>query len=227
MKQIFQLAHGPLVLDLPNPPEGMSFPVSHPLNYYFNAREKQQTIRYLDNVYDMAKTLPQGQDVVELFGGIGVFPTMLWPLLKPKSWVSVDIDPTNEPYYLLRDNPDARFQVGNAYSFAVPPTAGIVYIDIGTGSLQSIGRNLDGRRPMYDQFLTNRVPHVMLTDVGYYWCHLKNHHPWYEQTFGAIPHKGNYAQLWDKWFKDNLGYQVVDERHGGGCQLFHMVPHSK
>jgi hypothetical protein len=64
----------------------------------------------------------------------------------------------------------------------------------------------------------------MLTDMGYYWVHLPNHHPWYLDRFGLIPTKQNYANLFDQYMQDHYKYKLIDERHGGGCQNFHFVP---
>lgn len=226
MKVRLDLKAGPMDIAIPEASEfgdkgGRNWPVNHPFGYLHRPSEKRQTEVYLNNIYDMAKSLPKGQDVVELFGGIGIFPRMLWPLLEPKSWTSVDLDPTLEPHF---QEPRGNFVVGNAHTYKIPSTTGIVYMDVPTGTLQTIGRNMDGRQPMYLQLKDSGIPHVMLTDCGYYWCHLANHHPWYLATFGVKPTKDNYHTLYDKWMQDNIGYRMIDERHGGGCQLFHFVP---
>jgi hypothetical protein len=77
---------------------------------------------------------------------------------------------------------------------------------------------------MFKLLTDARIPHFMLTDMGYYWVHLPNHHPWYLEVFGVKPTKQNYHLLFDQYMQENYGYKLIDERHGGGCQNFHFIP---
>ena len=224
MKVHFDLDAGPLDIELP---DGLQHHhASHPIGFLLDPRERNQTKVYLDNVYSMAKLLPTDQHVLELFGGMGIYPKILWSMLKPRSWTSVDIDASLEPLYQGPEG--SKFVAANAMTFPVPAVEpGILYIDVPTGTLQTIGRNMDGRRPMFERFMATRIPHIIATDMGYFWCHLKNHHPWYEATFGIVPTKANYHILYDQYMGDQFGYKVIDERHGSGCQIFHLVPHEE
>lgn len=220
MKITLNLDAGPLEIITPDG-DGTQWPMGHPFGYLNRPREIPPTQRYLNNAYSLAKTLPKGQHVVELFGGIGIYPKLFWPLLEPLSWTSVDIDESLGQYY---QEPRGTFVAGDAYKFDIPSTTGILYLDHPTGTIQTLARNLDGRRPLYERIKQMRIPHIQIADMGYYWCHLANHHPWYLETFGIKPTKENYHTLWAKWMLDNLHYKMVDYRTGGGCQLFHCVP---
>ena len=221
MKYHFKLAHGPLTLELPSPDQLPTRTVSHPLRFVTDPSQKLQTEIYLDNTYAISKNLPTGQNIVELFGGIGIYPKMMWDMLHPASWTSVDIDPNVLPHY---QEPRGKCVIADAFTYELPDITDIVYIDVPTGTLQTIARDLDGRRVMFDRIFKAQYENIVVTDMGYYWCHLRNHWPWYLAEFGETPNKTNYEHLYDEWMRKTYRYQVINERHGGGCQIFHLVP---
>jgi hypothetical protein len=174
---------------------------------------------YLNIIYDMSKDLPKGQDVTDLMGGIGVFAKVLWPLLEPKSWTLIEIDPQCKQYVQERR---CVFKLASAYDN--PTLSSIVYIDQASGTLRTIADNMDGRKGMYDAIKAQRPEHVIITDFGYYWIHLPNHHAWYIANFGEKPDKKRYHLYWDEWFQKNLNYKIHEFRTGAGSQYFHMIP---
>jgi hypothetical protein len=204
------------ILSLPGtlPPREMG----HPLHYVVSHPEIVHG--YLNMIYDMIKDLPKGQEVIDLMGGIGIYPKVFWDLLEPKSWTSVEIDIECKHFF---QEPRARFFWGNAYNYPLEG-ADIVFMDMHNGTLRTISDDRDGRRQMWRNIANSRPKHVVVTDYGYYWVHLPNHHPWYEKTFGCKPTKENYATLWDRWMRDNIGYTVAKEAHGFQSQYFIMEP---
>jgi hypothetical protein len=214
---IVKLRVGGITHDVVLPDEESAKNFSSPFNYLVKHRTMAET--YLNIIYEMSRDLPQGQDVTDLMGGIGLFAKVLWPLLRPKSWTLVEIDPQCE-YYI--QEPRATFKLASAYDN--PTLSPIVYIDQATGTLRTIADNMDGRKGMYDAIKLQRPDHVIITDFGYYWIHLPNHAPWYIEHFGEKPDKRRYHLYWDEWFQKNLQYKIHEFRTGAGSQYFHMVP---
>ena len=191
--------------------------IGHPFGYILEHPDMAQG--YVNIIYDMCRKLPKEQDVTDLMGGIGIYPTVLWDLLQPKSWTSVEIDPECRQYY---QQPKAKFHCANAYDYQ--DFGDIVFIDMPNGTLRTIADNMDGRRRMWNNIGIERPKHLIVTDHGYYWVHLPNHHPWYIEHFGEKPTKDNYARLWDQWMREYVGYTVTEERHGFSSQYFRMEP---
>jgi hypothetical protein len=199
-------------------PDGVTAPhLSHPFNYV--VKHQAMVEKYISIIYDMAKALPKHKDVTDLFGGIGLFPKTMWDLLQPKSWTCIEVDPQLEQCF---QEPRAKFVVGNAY--LNPKLTDIVFIDAFDGTLRTIATNKDARLGLYYAIRDQRPEDVIVTDFGYYWVHLPNHHPWYELQFGVKPTKANYHELWDKWWQANIGYKLVRHEHGVGSGYYHMKP---
>lgn len=208
---------GPTTYQLELPADLPPRKIEHPFGYILKYPAMAQG--YVNIIYEMSKALPKGQDVTDLMGGIGVFPLVFWDLLQPKSWTSVEIDPECRQYY---QQPKAKFHCANAYDYT--GLGDIVYIDMPNGTIRTIADNMDGRRRMWENIARERPKHVMVTDHGYYWVHLPNHHPWYVEHFGMKPTKANYAYFWGVWMRENIGYVIAEEQHGFNSQYFHMRP---
>jgi hypothetical protein len=191
--------------------------VGNPLNYLVHMPAMSE--KYLNIIYDMAKKLPKGCDVTDLFGGVGLFPKVMWELLQPHSWECIDLDVDCREYF---QEPRAKFTLGNAYD--ARPLGQIVFIDTPNGTLRTIADNMDGRLAMYRNIQREKPDHLIITDFGYYWIHLPNHHPWYEQHFGEKPTRERYHLYWDKWFSENIGYKIANHTHGAGSGYYHMIP---
>lgn len=202
-------------LDLPStlPPRKIEHPFGYILSHHAMAEG------YVNLIYDMIKDLPKGMDVTDLMGGIGVFPKVFWNVLQPKSWISVEIDNECKQYF---QEPRAQFFLGNAYNY--PIDGDLVFIDMPNGTLRTIAEDMDGRLLMWHHIRSARPRYVQVTDHGYYWVHLPNHAPWYQKTFGQKATKDNYHIFWDKWMRENIGYKVVNEKHGFHSQYFTMEP---
>jgi len=203
------------IINLPDEKSDKNF--SSPFNYLVKHHAMAET--YLNIIYEMSRDLPQHQDVTDLMGGIGIFAKVLWPLLEPKSWTLIEIDPQCQQFV---QEPRATFKLASAYDN--PKLSPIVYIDQASGTIRTIADNMDGRKGMYDAIKEQRPEHVIITDFGYYWIHLPNHAPWYLAHFGEKPDKHRYHLYWDKWFQENLGYKIHDFKTGAGSQYFHMIP---
>lgn len=191
--------------------------IGHPLSYL--VKQPGSTVHYLNLVFDLVKTLPKGKHVTELYGGIGLFPKVFWDEMEPLSWTAVEIDPDCATCH---QEPRVTLLIQDAYKYR--GLGQIVFVDSPNGTLRTIADNMDGRRAMYERIKEERPEHVVVTDHGYYWIHLPNHHPWYLQEFGEKPTKSNYHIFWDTWMRRNVGYRVEKWNVGAGTQHFHMKP---
>jgi len=215
MKVPFKVGPTTYQLELPTnlPPRKIEHPFGYILSHHTMAEG------YVNLIYDMIQGLPKHRDVTDLMGGIGIFPLVFWDLLQPKSWTSVEIDPECRQYF---QQPKATFHCANAYDYT--GLGDIVFIDMPNGTLRTIAENMDGRRRMWENIKKERPRYVVVTDHGYYWIHLPNHHPWYIEHFGEKPVKEHYSYYWSVWMKENMGYRVTKECHGHSSQYFLMEP---
>ena len=192
--------------------------IGHPMNFLINT-SYDANHGYLNLIYRLLKDLPHGMDVTDLMGGIGMYPRILWDKIQPKSWTCIELDPDCEAYF---QEPRAKFVLGNAYDDR--EYGDLLILDVPTGTLRTMAENMDGRRNILNNVARSKPKYMLFSDFGHYWVHLPNHHPWYIATFGEKPTKENYMKMWDKWYRDNVGYKLLDWGFHGGSAHYLMAP---
>lgn len=196
----------------------------HPL--HFVVKTKQSTEVYLNHVYDILKNLPKGLRVIELFAGVGLFPKMLWDTLEPRYWTAVELDPSCQDVY---QESRARFELLSVYDPVITfNDYDLVIVDNPTNTLNKM-RTPGDLKNLFDRIFAARPKFVEITDVEYWWIHLPNHWPHYQADFAEFgvnerpdtkTLRAYYMPIFAKYVEDTYGYELVDERHGGGAQYF-------
>jgi hypothetical protein len=219
MRIDLNLKHGKFVVEVPDDavPDKALSNGGHPLNFV----KLPATKTYLDNIHDLLGDLPKGLKVVDMFAGIGLFPLILWDSLEPESWTSVELDQGCIDLFQERR---ASVVKGDVYKYDQFAGAGLVICDFGTNTILKIMRNEEGRHDFFSRIAKAKPRFWEITDVGWYWIHLANHHPHYITRFGEKPHRDRYHLYFDTYMRDEFGYRVVDFKTGGGCQNFLLEP---
>ena len=188
----------------------------HPLHYV--RKMKASTIVYLNKVCELYRDVGTLKKVVEYCGGIGLIPIALKPLIHWESWRTVELDPACEPCYQC---PEADFILGSMYNPFLYPETGLdlVIMDHPTNTLPKMWREPD-RVKLLKATADAKPRYWHITDVGYYWIHLANHWPIYQERFGVQVTRMNYHELFDRFMRENYGYKVVKWTVGGGAQYF-------
>lgn len=217
MKVTLNLPNGPLTLEVPDAGAGKgTIKGGHPL--YYVAKQPRATENYLTQINSLLEDLPQGLDVFELCGGIGLVPAAVWDTIMPSSWTSVDIDPDCRKNYIAHG---PHFVLGDMYEVRNFPKADLVICDFPNNTLPKMWRE-PKRAELFRKIATMKPRWWEVTDVGYYWIHLANHWPIYQEKFGVQVTRQNYANLFDCFMRDNYGYKVTKMTVGGGAQYFLM-----
>lgn len=189
---------------------------AHP-SVYLNDKYIHLTEKYLNLMFDLLKSLPPRMNVVELFGGIGIYPMMMWDILKPKSWTIFDYDPWCKRNF---QKCGALFVQENVFSLPMEAfIADMVIMDYPGHLLSKLMRE-PSRYQLFKRVTDAKPRFLELTDCGPYWVHLPNHKPIYKERFGYNPTKENYEQLLDIYFREEFGYGVKDSRVGAGSGYY-------
>lgn len=219
MRIELNLNHGKYLIEVPDdamPNKSLSNG-GHPLNFV----RLPATKTYLDNIYQLLGGLPKGMKVIDLFSGIGLFPKILWDTLQPSSWTSVELDPV---CVALAQEPRAKQAAGDVFKYTDFDGADLVIMDFGTNTILKVMRNEQGRHDLFKRVSEARPKYWEITDVGFYWIHLANHHPPYIERFGEKPNRARYHIYFDQFMREEYGYKLVAYRTGGGCQNFLLEP---
>jgi len=212
------LAHMDLLIELP---EGVSadpklLDGGHPLHYVLKMKGQTQT--YLNCVHRLLCDLPKGLKVVELCAGIGLVARTNVNDLQPSDWLGIELDQSCMPLF-KQIAPWARFCLGDMYDFQPDSDIGLMICEFSNNTLPKMWLG-HKRAALLERIAMARPRYWYIADVGYYWIHLPNHWPIYEAKFGVKPTRENYADLFDRYVRENLGYKVVNWTVGGGAQYF-------
>lgn len=225
---ILQLKHRTIELDLSNAPaaDPKLLDNGHPLRYV--EKTKRATETYLNAFGDLLEGLPPGLNVLEFCGGIGLVAEATWDRFKPWSWDSVELDPACEPVWQSKR---ANLHLGSMYD---PEWVDkwdanadnhwdktLVIIDFPSNTIPKMWREPQ-RFNLLTHIASAKPRYWEITDVGYYWIHLKNHWPLYEGRFNRTPTRQNYHELFDTFMREEFGYKVIKNTVGGGAQYFLM-----
>lgn len=233
-----KLNHMTLTIDLP---EGVAadpklLDGGHPLHYVL--KMKKQTETYLNRVHELLADLPPC-DVLEFCAGIGLVHASnqhLVPnihLSTGELWGGVELDANCKPL-AAKIAPHMEFQLGDMYdpywtdswmrgvSPDRPPT--LVICEFPTNTLPKLWRE-PKRKDMMERITRGIRPrYLYIADVGYYWIHLKNHWPIYQERFGEQVSRDNYHVLFDIYARETWDYKVTKNTVGGGAQYFLLEP---
>lgn len=186
----------------------------HPL--YYILKTPNATVTYLNEV---AK-LHHGKmydNVLEFCGGIGLIPLTLFG--QWDQWSTVELDPSCETAYQCGD---VEFCLGDMYDPKWDLSGrDLIFMDFPSNTLPKMWRE-EKRRALLNRVAEAKPRYWHITDVAYYWIHLANHWPIYQEVFGVKPTRQNYHELFDKYMRDNFGYKVIKWTVGGGAQYFLM-----
>lgn len=226
---ILQLNHRTIELDLSNAPaaDPKLLDNGHPLRYVL--KTKNATEVYLNALADLYGELPPYLHVLEFCGGIGLVAEATWDKFHPDFWISVELDPACAPVWQSKR---AQLVLGDMYDYehirkwALPGYeqvwgSTLVMIDFPSNTLPKMWRE-PARRMLLENIAEKRPRYWEITDVGYYWIHLANHWPIYQERFGVKPTRENYHELFDRYMRETYGYKVIKWRVGGGAQYFLM-----
>jgi hypothetical protein len=184
----------------------------HPL--YYVVKNRKQTETYVTKVCELLSDLPKELDVLELCAGIGLIAKANWDALEPKSWTGVELDANCEALVI---EPRMKFIIGDMYTTNIPPSMGLVVCEFSNNTLPKMWRE-PKRAALLRQIANAQPRYWYIADVGYYWIHLANHWPIYQERFGVQVSRENYHELFDKFMRETYGYKVIKWTVGGGAQ---------
>lgn len=221
---ILQLKHRTIELDLSNAPaaDPKLLDNGHPLRYVLKTKNATET--YLNALADLYSELPPGLSVLEFCGGIGLVAEATWDKFEPQEWHSIELDPACEPVWQSKR---AEFHLGSMYDvdflddWTDQWANTLVMIDFPSNTLPKMWREPQ-RKDLLRNIAELKPRFWEITDVGYYWIHLANHWPIYQERFGVKPTRENYHELFDRYARETWSYKVVKWRVGGGAQYFLM-----
>lgn len=239
-----KLNHMTLNIELP---EGVSadpklLDGGHPLHYVL--KMKKQTETYLNRVHELLADLPP-VDVLEFCAGIGLVhasnPQLRYPIKEakfggfdgPAVWSGIELDPNCEQL-AKTIAPDMQFRLGDMYDKywtdlwdqrnLVGSRDTLVICEFPTNTLPKLWRE-PKRKDMMERITQQIKPrYLYIADVGYYWIHLANHWPIYQERFGMKPTRDNYHLMFDAYARQEWGYKVTKMTVGGGAQYFLLEP---
>jgi hypothetical protein len=217
MKYNFKVAGKPFSIDVTDRDEGEEVTAGHP-SYYFSKALKQTEI-YLDCVYALLeKIAPLRGSVVELCGGLGIFPTILWDLLKPTKWTAYDWDSWCEANYQSKK---AQFQLRDVTTLTAKELkAKLVLFDAESNTLSKLINGHELYSPVVGNIVAAKPTYMEITDVGSYWCHLPNHHPIYRRYFNRVPTKDSYHEFMALYYRKEYGRELIAHTRGGGAGYY-------
>lgn len=197
----------------------------HPLHYV--VKMKGQTETYLNRVHELLSGLP-AMHVLEFCAGVGLVHATN-PQLRDEHhiWAGVELDASCEAL-AAKIAPDMQFHLGDMYNREFtdhwypdqqPPDETLVICEFSNNTLPKMWRE-PKRNDLLRRIAEMGPKCWYIADVGYYWIHLANHWPIYEEVFGVKPTRENYHDLFDRFMRDNFGYSVAKWTVGGGAQYF-------
>lgn len=226
-----KLNHMTLTLDLPAgvAADPKLLDGGHPLHYVLKMRKQTET--YLNKVHELLEDLPP-VDVLEFCAGIGLVHASNPQLRNDRGvntdiryWAGVELDPNCEPLAKVIA-PLMDFHLGDMYDpeftreWEYEPSESLVICEFPTNTLPKLWREPKRKEMMERITLDIRPRYLYIADVGYYWIHLANHWPIYQERFGVKPTRENYHELFDRYARETWGYKVVKWTVGGGAQYF-------
>jgi hypothetical protein len=180
-----------------------------------SAYEGKPVEKYIEIFAELAEQLPKGLSVTDLFGGVGTLCERLWPILEPKSWFAVEIDPECVLKWKVR-----KAVVINDDAFKVKDFGDLVVIDPHKGTLNAMVKENIWRGLLYNISLS-KAKYILMQEYGAYWCHLPNHKVLYEELFGSVD-RYNYRQVFSQYMQDTYGFRTLDSRIGLGSSYYLM-----
>jgi predicted RNA methylase len=181
----------------------------HPFNY-----GDKPVAKYVDIFCDLAKTLPKGLAVTDLFGGVGTLANALQPILEPVNWTAIELD--HDCVQEFRKNaPWAEVIWDNAFDTTF--FEDLVLIDPHKGTLNAMAKEQTWLR-LLSQIATSHAKYILMQEYGAYWCHLPNQVKLYSEMFGERVDKTNYRFHFAHYMKHTYGFKMLDSRMGlGSC----------
>jgi hypothetical protein len=180
----------------------MSYGYGHPFNY-----ADKPVSKYVDIFVELAKGLPTGLAVTDLFGGVGTLANALQPILRAKRWTAVELD--FDCVTKFRENaPWADIIWGNA--FDEQHFEDIVLIDPHKGTLNAMIKESTWRT-LLANIKGSRAKYILMQEYGAYWCHLPNQKKLYHELFGEEVNKLNYRDHFVHYMETT--YNFVTTKH--------------
>lgn len=185
----------------------------HPFNY----RDKP-VAKYVEHFAELAATLPKGLCVTDLFSGVGTLANRLWPVLEPRGWVGVELDPDCIKAW---EGPEQAILV-NMSAFDVRSFTDLVIMDPHKGTLNAMAKDDDWKR-LFRAIVDSPARYILMQEYGAYWCHLPNQKKLYSDMFqGAEVSRKNYRQFFAEYMFNLYGFTVVHSRIGDGSCYYLM-----
>lgn len=219
MKITLKLAHRDLEITWPDDlvADAKLLDESHP--YFLLTKTKAKTQVYLNKYRELLSDLPQGMRVQEFCGGIGLVALATWDVLNPKDWTAIELDKS-----CIAAHCCSTVKVVHGDIYEVQDIFGdLITMDFPNNTLPKMWREPQ-RNALLHRIADAKPKYWEITDVAYYWMHLPNHWPHYQKRFGVIPNKRNYAELFDRYMREEFGYKVFRHRTTNGAQLYLMTP---
>lgn len=163
---------------------------------------------------ELAKDLPKGMTVLDAFGGVGLLARELWPVLEPRKWHSIEVDPSLKDRQL---EPRVSFWVGNVFDSLVPRTD-LVIIDPEQCTLNQIIKQDRWQRLISDL----RCRFLLMQEYGAYWCHLPNQQHIYRREVGEVLTRQTYPQALIDYFDSRFRFSTLKWTQGLGSTYYLM-----
>ena len=181
----------------------------HPFNY-----GNKPVARYIEIFADLAQHLPKGLSVTDLFGGVGTLAQALWPILEPRSWTSVELDPAC--VHLYKES-RANVVQGDAFKWTKFHQGGVVIIDPHQGTLNAMAKSREWKG-LLTAIKDSRARYILMQEYGAYWCHLPNQIKLYTELCGTRVDKKNYRDCFSDYMYKTYGFVVLMDEIGlGSC----------
>ena len=188
----------------------------HPL--YYAVKNRKQTENYLNCVYELLRELPTGMRVLEYCGGIGLVARATWDTLKPVLWEAVELDRSCETIFDTFPKPNLSFILADMYT-PRKVDHDLVICEFSNNTLPKMWREPQ-RAALLQRIADSKPKYWYIADVGWYWIHLANHWPIYQERFGVQVTRENYPKLFDLYMRETYGYKLVKHTIGGGAGYY-------
>lgn len=183
----------------------------HPFNY-----ADKPVAKYVDIFCDLARGLPKGLAVTDLFGGVGTLANALQPILEPIYWTAIELDKDCVDQYRI-NAPWAECIWGNAFDVSPNELDDLVLIDPHKGTLNAMAKETTWRT-LLSTLAHSNARFILMQEYGAYWCHLPNQKPLYEALCGEPVDKLNYRHHFAKYMKETYGFKLLSSHMGlGSC----------
>ncbi len=181
-----------------------------------SAYEGKPVEKYVEIFAELAAGLPKGLSVTDLFGGTGRLAKRLWPVLEPKAWFSIEIDPE-----CIDRWEEPRAVVANGDAFEVEEFQDLVVIDPHKATLNAIAKDAKWKK-LLSNIMTSKAKYILMQEYGAYWCHLPNQRVLYTKLFGKEVDRYNYREVFGRYMKGTYGFRVKESRIGLGSSYYLM-----